>query len=179
MLPKGVLDDGDVKYCKDTVVSSNCGIIPPTRVVCKYGGLCRAVWPCLPPAQPHRRPGWASDHHHHRDRDHHHRRHHHHHYLQNLNFRSQSLTSWLPIPRVEICHDRSDWQSCKICASCVNFSRKQPFFLRHLRRSSGFTLTKCDFKLNLLKFYTLDLILTKKYLNCRYCCIFAVSLGEI
>ena len=97
MLPIGVLEDGDVKYCKDTVVSSNCGIIPPTRVVCKYGGLCRAVWPCLPPAQhSHTAAQAASDHHHHRDRDHHHRRHHHHHhhYLhhQNLNFRSQSST---------------------------------------------------------------------------------------
>ena len=27
--------------------------------------------------------------------------------------------------RVEICRHRHDWRSCKICASCVNFPRKQ------------------------------------------------------
>ena len=48
--------------------------------------------------------------------------------------------------------NRRDRQSSKICASCVNFSRKQRSILQKLRRSSRFTLTKCDFKLNLLKF---------------------------
>ena len=50
--------------------------------------------------------------------------------------------------RVKICHDRCDRQSCKICASCVNFSRKQCAFLQNLHRSSRFTLNKCDFTLN-------------------------------
>ena len=31
--------------------------------------------------------------------------------------------------RVEICRDRHDRRSCKICPSCVNFSRKQRVFL--------------------------------------------------
>ena len=30
--------------------------------------------------------------------------------------------------RAEICHDRRDRRSCKICASCVNYSRKQRVF---------------------------------------------------
>ena len=49
--------------------------------------------------------------------------------------------------RVEICHDRRDWRSCKICASCVNFSRKQNILLYNLHRSTRFTHTKCDFTL--------------------------------
>ena len=31
------------------------------------------------------------------------------------------------LSRVEICHDRRDRRSCKICASCVNFSRNSAF----------------------------------------------------
>ena len=70
--------------------------------------------------------------------------------------------------RVEICHDRRDRRSCKFCASCVNFSRKQRIFLQNLLRSARFTLNKYDFTLKLLKFYTLSSILTKKYLNYWY-----------
>ena len=38
--------------------------------------------------------------------------------------------------RVEICHDRRDRRSCKICASCVNFSRKQRVFLHNFCKST-------------------------------------------
>ena len=58
--------------------------------------------------------------------------------------------------RVEICRDRHDRRSCKICANCVNFPRKQGDFLHNLRRTSGFTHTKYDIALKLLKFYTLN-----------------------
>ena len=58
--------------------------------------------------------------------------------------------------RVEICPDRRDRRSCKICASCVNFPRKQRNFLHNLPRTTRFTHTKCDFALKLLKFYTLS-----------------------
>ena len=58
--------------------------------------------------------------------------------------------------RVEICRDRHDRQSCKICVSCVFFSAKQRDFLHNLRRTSRFTDTKCDFALQLLKIYTLS-----------------------
>ena len=42
-------------------------------------------------------------------------------------------------PRVENCRYRHDRRSCKICASCVNFSRKQRDFSHNLRRTSRFT----------------------------------------
>ena len=58
--------------------------------------------------------------------------------------------------RVEICRDRHDRRSCKICASCVNFPRRHRNFSHNLRRTSRFTHTKCDFALKLLKFYTLS-----------------------
>ena len=58
--------------------------------------------------------------------------------------------------RVEICCDRHDRRSCKICASCVIFSRKQRDFSHNLRRTSRFTHTECDFALKLLKFYTIS-----------------------
>ena len=64
--------------------------------------------------------------------------------------------------RVEICHNRRDRRSCKICASCVNFSRKQCTFLQNLLRSARFALNKYDFTLKLLKLYTLSSILTEK-----------------
>ena len=57
--------------------------------------------------------------------------------------------------RVEICLDRHDRRSCKICSSCVNFPGKQHNFSHNLRRTTRFTQTKCDFVLKLLKFYTL------------------------
>ena len=40
---------------------------------------------------------------------------------------NQVIHCWLAedIIRVEICRDRHDRRSCKICASCVNFHRKQ------------------------------------------------------
>ena len=57
------------------------------------------------------------------------------------------------IIRVEICRDR---RSCKIFANCVNFPKKQRNFLHHMRRSTRFTHTKCDFALKLLKLYTLS-----------------------
>ena len=58
--------------------------------------------------------------------------------------------------RVEICRDRHDRRSCKICASCVNFPGKQRNFSHNLRRTTRFTPAKCDFALKLLKFYTLS-----------------------
>ena len=58
--------------------------------------------------------------------------------------------------RVEICRDRHDRWACKICASCVNFPRKQRNFSHNLRRTSRFTHTKCDFALKQLRFYTLS-----------------------
>ena len=62
-----------------------------------------------------------------------------------------------PVPeRVEICRDRHDWRSCKICARCVNFPGKRCDFLHNLRRTLRFTHTKCDFALQLLKFYTVS-----------------------
>ena len=50
--------------------------------------------------------------------------------------------------RGEICRDRHDWRSCKICASCVNFPGIQRNFLHNLRRTR-FKHTKCDFALKL------------------------------
>ena len=58
--------------------------------------------------------------------------------------------------RVEICRDRHDRRSCKICASCVNFSRKQRNFSHNLHKTTRFTPVKCDYALKLLKFYTLS-----------------------
>ena len=58
--------------------------------------------------------------------------------------------------RVEICRDRHDQRLCKICASCVNFPRKQRDFLHNLRITAKFTRTKCDFALKLLRFHTLS-----------------------
>ena len=60
------------------------------------------------------------------------------------------------VVRVEICRDRHDRRSCKICASCVNFSGNQRDFSHNLRRTTRFTHTKCDFSLKLLKFDTLS-----------------------
>ena len=57
--------------------------------------------------------------------------------------------------RVEICRDRHDWRSCKICASCVNFPGKQRDFSYDLPRTTRFAHTKWDFTLKILKFYTL------------------------
>ena len=37
------------------------------------------------------------------------------------------------LPSVEICRDRHDRRSCKICASCVNFPRKQRDVLQGLQ----------------------------------------------
>ena len=54
--------------------------------------------------------------------------------------------------RVEICRDRHDSQSCKICASCVNFPKKHHDFSHNLPRTKRFTHTKCDFARKLLKF---------------------------
>ena len=60
--------------------------------------------------------------------------------------------------RVEICRDRHDQRSCKICSSCEIFSRKQQKFFHNLRRRPRFTHAKCAFTLKLLKFYSLGLI---------------------
>ena len=54
--------------------------------------------------------------------------------------------------RVEICRDRHDQRSCKICTSCVNFLGNQRDVLHSLRRTTRFTHTKCDFALKLLNF---------------------------
>ena len=58
--------------------------------------------------------------------------------------------------RVEICRNRHDQRSCKICASCVNFPGKQRNFSHNFNRVSRFTHTKCDFAMKLLNFYTLS-----------------------
>ena len=58
--------------------------------------------------------------------------------------------------RVEICRDRHDRGSCKICASCVNFPGKQRDFSHNLPRTTRFTHTKCGFALKLLRLYTLS-----------------------
>ena len=63
---------------------------------------------------------------------------------------------FLWLHRVEICRDRHDRRSCKICASCVNFTGKQCNFSHNLRRTTKFTHTKWDFALKLLKFHTLN-----------------------
>ena len=66
---------------------------------------------------------------------------------------NQVIHCWLAedIIRVEICRDRHDRRSCKICAICVNFPGKQRDFSHNLRRTRRrrrrFTLTKCDFAL--------------------------------
>ena len=60
--------------------------------------------------------------------------------------------------RVEICRDRHNRRSCKISASCVNFSGKQCNISHNLRTTTRFTHTKGDFALELLKFYTLGKI---------------------
>ena len=62
----------------------------------------------------------------------------------------------LSLPRVEICRDRHDQWSCKTCASCVYFPRKQSNFLSNFCRTTRFTLTKCDFALKLSRFYLLS-----------------------
>ena len=49
--------------------------------------------------------------------------------------------------RVEICRDRHDQRSCKICASCVNFPGNQRDVSHNLRRTTKFTHTKCDFSI--------------------------------
>ena len=56
---------------------------------------------------------------------------------------------------VENCRDHHNQRSCKICASCVNFPKKQSDFLHNLRRTTGFIHTKRDFALKLLRFHTL------------------------
>ena len=56
--------------------------------------------------------------------------------------------------RVEICRDRHDQRSCKICSMCVNFSGKQHDFWHNLRWTTKFTHSKCDFTMKLLKIYT-------------------------
>ena len=60
----------------------------------------------------------------------------------------------LELPRVEICRDRHDRQSCKICATCVNFPGKQRDFSHIFCSTTRFSLTKSNFALKLLKFYT-------------------------
>ena len=69
------------------------------------------------------------------------------------------IDSWhclltLTVHRVEICRDRHDWRSCKICASCVNFPGNQRSDSYNLLRTTRFTHTKWDFALKLLTFYT-------------------------
>ena len=44
--------------------------------------------------------------------------------------------------RFEICHDHSNWRTCKICASCVKISRKQGALLQNLRKNKRFAPTK-------------------------------------
>ena len=57
--------------------------------------------------------------------------------------------------RVEICRNRHDRRSCKICASCVKFPGKQRDFSHNLPKTTRFTHTKCVIlALKLLNFYT-------------------------
>ena len=81
-----------------------------------------------------------------------------------------SLSSLIIITanRVEICHNRHNRRSCKICASCVNFPPKQRDFSHYLRRTSRFTHAKCDFALKMLKFYTLYKIFGLKIQSCKF-----------
>ena len=53
--------------------------------------------------------------------------------------------------RFEICRDRHDRRSCKICASCENFPEKQRNFPHNLPRTKRFTHTEWDFAQKLLK----------------------------
>ena len=53
--------------------------------------------------------------------------------------------------RVEICRDRHDRRSCKICANCVNFPGNQCNVSHNLHRTTRFTHTKCDFALKNIK----------------------------
>ena len=79
---------------------------------------------------------------------------------------------WLPYldleHRVEICRDRHDRRSCKICASCVNFPRKQRDFSHNLRRTSRFTHTKCYFALKLCKFLDKSQVCIFHITNCTH-----------
>ena len=68
----------------------------------------------------------------------------------------QNLADITHLPRVEICRDRHDRRSCKICSRCVNFPGKQRGFSHNLRRTTKFTHTKCDFALKMSKVYTLS-----------------------
>ena len=74
--------------------------------------------------------------------------------------------------RVEICYDRQDRPSCKVCAG------KQRDFSHILRRTTRFTHTKCDFALKLLKFYTFVKFIQKSllkllilHLHCFFQCV--------
>ena len=67
--------------------------------------------------------------------------------LTQLN-KERNIIIMMMMNRVEICRDRRDLRSCKIYASCVNFSKKT------MRTSTKFKHTKGDLTLKLLKFYT-------------------------
>ena len=64
--------------------------------------------------------------------------------------------------RVEICRDRHDWRSCKICSSCVNFPGKQCDFSHNLNKATRFTHTKCDFCTETVKILRTQLYSNKK-----------------
>ena len=88
--------------------------------------------------------------------------------LKLLLWKSLVIANWLQPTlsyRVEICRDRHDRRSCKICASSVNFPGNQRDVPPNLRRTTRSTHTKCDFAPKMLRFDTLTSILTKKLLN--------------
>ena len=45
--------------------------------------------------------------------------------MKNKDFAASQCQIWQGRRRVEICRDRHDRRSCKICASCVNFSENK------------------------------------------------------
>ena len=57
---------------------------------------------------------------------------------------------YLILIRAEICHDRHNRQSCKLCQLCKFFQKTIRFL--HLRESTRFTLNMCNFRMRMLKF---------------------------
>ena len=70
------------------------------------------------------------------------------------------------VARVEICRDRHNRRSCKISASCVNFSGKQSTSFLNLLQNMIFThllgKSKHMFSLQLLKFYIILISISTK-----------------
>ena len=75
--------------------------------------------------------------------------------------------------RLEICHDRRDWRSCKKFSSCVNFSRKQRVSLQNLCENMKFTHSfgkvTHTFTKKTMNIYVLISISTKKDQTKLFC----------